>query len=219
MLSPIRVAIFDQSPILRRGLKAILSTDKGLEIVFDVSCHVELTDRLNANRLNAEEIDVILIGFNDLLPEEMKHLTEISQIRPSAKIIAMIECNNYQLLSKALEMGARGLQCTRDFVADEFISTIHTVHQGSTSLSINCMMSLIGGMHSDDLTIQSQTDRSEAKLSLREQQVLNLVAKGKTNKNIADNLFISTRTVKFHVSSILSKLNVKNRTEAALWSC
>jgi DNA-binding NarL/FixJ family response regulator len=211
MVSPIRVAVFDQSPILRRGLKAILSTDKGLEIVFDVSCHVELIDRLNA-----EEIDIILIGFKELLPEESKHLAEISQIKPSAKIIAMVECDNYQLLSKALEMGAKGFQCTRDFVADEFINTIHTVHQGSSSLSSNCMMNLIGGMYSDDLTIRPQTDRSEANLSSREQQVLDLVAKGKTNKNIADNLFISTRTVKFHVSSILSKLNVKNRTEAAL---
>jgi two-component system response regulator DegU len=214
MLSPIRVAIFDQSPILRRGLKEILSVDKGLEIVFDVSCQVELIDRLNA-----EEIDIILIGFNEILPEELKQLTEISQIRPSAKIVAMIECNNYELLSKALEMGAKGFQCTRDFVADEFIHTIHTVHQGNTSLSGNCMMNLIGGMHSDDLTTQPKTDRSEANLSSRERQVLDLVAKGKTNKNIADNLFISTRTVKFHVSSILSKLNVKNRTEAALWAC
>ena len=214
MLSPIRVAIFDQSPILRRGLTEILSADKGLEIVFDVSCQVELIDRLNA-----KEVDIILIGFNEILPEELKQLTEISQIRPSAKIVAMIECNNYELLSKALEMGAKGFQCTRDFVADEFINTLHTVHQGNTSLSVNCMMNLIGGMHSAALTTQPKTYRSEANLSSRERQVLDLVAKGKTNKSIADNLFISTRTVKFHVSSILSKLNVKNRTEAALRAC
>ena len=69
MVSPIRIAIFDQSPIIRRGLKAILSTDKGLETVFDVSCHVELIDRLNV-----DEIDIILLGHNELLPAELKLL-------------------------------------------------------------------------------------------------------------------------------------------------
>jgi NarL family two-component system response regulator LiaR len=65
--------------------------------------------------------------------------------------------------------------------------------------------------------IQPKESRPAANLSAREQQVLDLVAKGKTNNDIAENLYISTRTVKFHVSSILSKLKVKNRTEAALW--
>ena len=211
MLSPIRIAIFDQNPILRRGLKEILSAEKGFEIVFDVSCHIELIDRLNV-----DEIDIILLGHNELLPAELKHLAGNLQIRPSTKIIALIDCSDHQQLSKATKMGVKGVQCTQDFVAEEFINITRTVHLGGKSLSTNCVMTLIGGMDSDNGKIQPQTHQPVVSLSSREQQVLDLLSKGKSNNDIAENLFISARTVKFHVSSILSKLNVKNQTVAAL---
>jgi DNA-binding NarL/FixJ family response regulator len=87
---------------------------------------------------------------------------------------------------------------------------VHAVHEGGVELSSCAMGSLLHDL-------QAEKSRPKVNLSSREQQVLKLVAQGKTNNEIARNLFISTPTVKFHVSSILSKLNVKNRTEAAMW--
>jgi NarL family two-component system response regulator LiaR len=205
MASPIRIAICDQSLIIRRGLKHILNTDSCIETALEVSSHSELMDHRHD-----EEIDVILIGYDEKSSRDLEYLHEITKIRPSAKVILLIECEDKQQLSNAIELGVRGFQCRNDFVAEEFIHAIHTVHLGGTSLS-NCSMELLKPR------AQPQQARPAANLSNREQEVLNLVAMGQTNNDIAENLYISTCTVKFHVSSILSKLKVKNRTEAALW--
>lgn len=205
MAGPIRIAICDQSPIIRHGLSDILNTDSCIETVLEVSSHSELMDHRHD-----EEIDIILIGYDEKSSRDLEYLHEIIKIRPFAKVIFLIECEDKQQLRNAIELGVRGFQCRNDFVAEEFIHAIHTVHLGGTSMS-NCAMELLRSK------VQPQQNPPAVNLSTREQEVLNLVAVGQTNNDIAENLHISTCTVKFHVSSILSKLKVKNRTEAALW--
>jgi len=108
-------------------------------------------------------------------------------------------------------MGVEALLRKTDTDPDEIISTFRTVHEGGRVLA-NCVTEALLNR------IQSRQLMEQANLSSREREVLNLIATGRSNNDIADNLFISIRTVKFHVSSILAKLNVKNRTAAALWA-
>ena len=109
----------------------------------------------------------------------------------------------------ALDLGIRGFTLKHSDSA-EILKAIHTVSRGGKSLAPCVTSALLDNM-------QKSHQRSESRLSEREHEVLSLVAEGKTNGVIAEALDISPRAVKFHVSSILAKLNVRNRTEAGLW--
>lgn len=205
MSNSVRVAICDQSPVMRYGLNTILSGDPGIEMVFEASSYTEVL-----NKYDSINTDVILIDLEENGQSGLRFLREFRELLPEVKIIALSECSNKNRIVEFIEMGIKGFQCKHESSAEDIIHAVHTVHQGGTNLSPCVMDALLANL-------QMKQDKPEVNLSNREKQVLDLVAKGKSNSDIAKNLFISTRTVKFHVSSILSKLKVKNRTAAALW--
>ena len=201
----IRVAICDACPVIRHGLEHIFDAVADIEVVILASSRGELL-----SQVGELDVDVLLLDIDDQQHDGVEYIEGFREKLPDSKILVFTNCNDNLQIIGVIEHGIEGFQCKQDADIDNLSRAIRTLHQGGKDLAPCVTEALLLQMKSDQLMSKSQ-------LSAREQQVLDLIAKGMTNDAIADALFISPRTVKFHVSSILSKLKVKNRTEAALW--
>ena len=201
----IRVAIYDACPTIRRGLEYIFDATADIEVVTLASSMDELL-----SQPDDLHVDVVLFDIDDHQHDVVAYIEGFREKLPNAKIMVFTDCKDNLQIIDIIERGVEGFQCKQDADIDDLTGAIRTLHKGGKDLAPCVTEALLMHLKSDQLKEKSQ-------LSPREQQVLDLIAKGKTNDAIGSVLSISTRTVKFHVSSILSKLHVKNRTEAALW--
>ena len=205
----IRVGICDASATVRCGLESIFRTAPGITVEVTASSHEEILEKLAGNG-----IDVLIVDIEDWERDDkqagLDRLRELLGANPATKIALFTNCHRGDFVTDAIECGVHGILCKRAAKPEDLLNSVRTLHRGSTDLSPCATEALLNSLQVKQL-------RSRANLSTREREVLELIAKGKTNHDIAEKLYISERTVKFHISSILSKLKVKNRTEAALW--
>jgi DNA-binding NarL/FixJ family response regulator len=199
----IQVAICDCCPTIRIGLQHILNAAPDITTVAEApSYEVMISSFTHA------DIDVLLIDLETDRLSSFSYLRQFQELRPNVKIIIYTGYTDKETIMEAIDIGFQGYQL-KEADCNEIINAIHVVHNGGTSLAPCVSATLIEH-------IQHNQRIMKYELSKREQEVLDLIAEGKTNSDIASSLYISVRTVKFHVSSILNKLNVRNRTEAAL---
>lgn len=199
----IRVSICDYCPAVRYGLRHIFSDSQHFEVVSEASSQNELL-----SSTDGIDTDILLTDINSNEPKDIEYIREFRDRRPDVKIIIFSDCSDHRMIMDSLEIGIQGFR-SKNAEAEELIDTVRTVYNGQTSMSSRVTATLLDHM-------QRNRSGTRSILSRREREVLELIATGKTNSDIANDLYISIRTVKFHVSSILTKLNVKNRTEAAL---
>ena len=201
----IRVLIADDHPVVRQGLRGFLETYADIEVV------AEAEDGAQAVALAREHVpDVILM---DLLMPGMDGVEAIDQIvafSPAARIIVLTSYTEDEYLFPAMRAGALGY-LLKDVEPEELVSAIRAAVRGHATLHPSVAARLVRGVHHPG-------DDSLADLSKRELDVLRLIARGMTNKEIAEALTIAEGTVKSHVSNILSKLHLAHRTQAALYA-
>jgi DNA-binding NarL/FixJ family response regulator len=197
----IRVLVADDHPMLREGLVAVLGTQPDFDVIGEAADGAEVA-RL-AEKLRP---DVILL---DLEMPEVDGVAALERLRDAgsgARAIVFTAYDTDERILRSLRAGARGY-LLKGASRAEIFDAIRTVHSGGSLLEPAVTTRLLEHIEQED---QHPND-----LTPRELEVLTLLARGLKNAEIAGELFISERTVKFHVSSILAKLGAENRTEAA----
>lgn len=203
----IRILIADDHQLVRQGLMALLTVKPGIEVVGQATDGVEAVEL--AQSLGP---DIILLDL--LMPNKdgIEATREIKAEDPDARILIITSFAEDENVYQAIKAGALGY-LLKDSSPQELLQAIHNVCAGRLSLHPNIALKLI-----EDLNQPQDTKPTEDPLTEREVEVLKLVAKGRSNQEIAEELVVSERTVGAHVSNILSKLHLANRTQAALFA-
>ncbi|WP_308161870.1 response regulator transcription factor [Bacillus sp. ISL-75] len=204
----IRVLIADDHHVVRRGLVFFLRTQKDLEIIGEAANGKEAVEQ--AKLLKP---DIILM---DLVMPEMDGIQAtktIKQEQPDIKIMMLTSFSDQDHVIPALEAGASGFQL-KDIQPDELVTSIKKIIGGENQLHPKATSHLLANLSNKN----KQEKNLLAELTKRELDVLKEIANGKSNKEIAASLFITEKTVKTHVSNLLSKLELADRTQAALYA-
>ncbi len=203
----LRIAIVDDHPLFREGVAATLNGMPDLEVIGQGG-NADQAIQLALDLLP----DVLLLDIS-LPGGGIEATREIVRLCPYVKVIMLTASENEQHVSSALEAGARGYILKGIGVA-ELVRTIHAIHGGEHYVTPQLAARLLSIMK----TIPSAPQAAGAlpDLTKREEQILDGVAEGKTNKEIARVLNISEKTVKHYMTNIMHKLQVRNRVEAAL---
>lgn len=205
--SRVRVAIVDDHPLFREGAAAILGLQPSIDLVgeggtADQAIHI------------SQEIlpDILLLDIN-IPGDGIAATREITRLCPFVKVIMLTASESEEHVSAALEVGARGY-VLKGIGVIELVRTIHAVHQGESYVTPQLAARLLTLMRKP--VAQAAQEPELPGLTVREEQILDGVANGRTNKEIARALDISEKTVKHYMTNIMHKLQVRNRVEAAL---
>lgn len=204
----IRVLIADDHHVVRRGLVFFLRTQKDLEVIGEAANGKEAVEQ--AQLLKP---DIILM---DLVMPEMDGIQAtkiIKEKHPEIKIMMLTSFSDQDHVIPALQAGASGFQL-KDIQPDELVTSIKKIIGGENQLHPKATSHLLA-----NLSNKSKQEKNLLEdLTKRELDVLKEIAQGKSNKEIASSLFITEKTVKTHVSNLLAKLELADRTQAALFA-
>jgi DNA-binding NarL/FixJ family response regulator len=191
----IRILVIDDHTVVREGLVAILEQEEDLTVVGEASNGREAVDTFQAIRP-----DLALMDLRMPVMDGVEAITEIRESSPNARIIILTTYDGDEDIYRGLQAGAQGY-LLKDADRRDLVYAIRTVHAGRTHIAPEVAMKMALRVSRRDLTT-------------REHEVLELLAAGKSNSEIAAALFIGEATVKTHVNNILVKLEVSDRTQA-----
>jgi two-component system NarL family response regulator len=193
MKKPIRILLADDHPPLRAGLAAILNGQPDLKVVAESGSGREVME-------SKEAADVYILDLRMPDGDGIQTIKELVARDPAVRVMVLTTYDNEEDIFRALEAGARGY-LLKDTTSEELVAAVRQIHQGERYLP-----QAVASRLADRLIRPSLTPR--------ELDVLRLVSRGRTNKEMASAMFISEETVKTHMKSLFQKLGVHDRAEA-----
>ena len=196
MTNSIRILVVEDHHVVRQGLVALIKTVEDMQVVGEACDGKQAVELFRQQQPDVTIMDLRLPHMNGV-----EAITAIRRDFPSARIIVLTTYDGDEDIYRALQAGARGY-LLKDMSGDDLMDAIRTVHAGRSRIPPAVAQRLADRLGGPDLTG-------------RELDVLKLIVSGKSNKEIGRDLFISEATVKTHINSLLSKLGVSDRTQAA----
>jgi two-component system, NarL family, response regulator LiaR len=203
----IRVLIADDHAVVRQGLRTFLELQEDIEVVEDVADGEAAVAAVERQAPDVVLMDLVMPGVDGV-----EAIRRISSARPQARVLVLSSFLDDERLFPAVRAGAAGY-LLKDVEPRELVKAIRTVHGGEALLHPAVAARLM-----DEFAANPARQSDADGLTAREREVLTLIARGLPNKLIARELSISEKTVKAHVSSILGKLGLADRTQAALFA-
>ena len=207
----VRVLIVDDDDLMRAGLKAVLSSDDAIEIVGEAG-----NGRSAIEEARAQRPDVVLMDVRMPDLDGISATREVLAVSPEIKIAILTTFEQDDYIFGALNAGASGFLLKRT-KPEELIAAIHTLAAGDSLLSPSVTRRVIERMAHQPVATSSATQKLDV-LTPREREVLELIARGLSNGEIASAFVIEESTVKTHVKRILMKLHLRDRVQAVIFA-
>lgn len=211
----IRLVIADDQRLMREGLAMIFEFEEDFHVLGSAANGEEAVQLVQQHRP-----DVVLMDIRMPVMDGIEGTRRILSIAPDTKILMLTTFNDKELILSALESGAKGY-LLKDMPSETIIQAIHTVYRGGVVMQPDVTRNMLSELRKQQQQIRIAAKEDEKKLSslsVREREVLELLGNGYNNKEIATRLYISEGTVKNHISAIIRKLDLRDRTQAALFA-
>jgi DNA-binding NarL/FixJ family response regulator len=205
----LKIMLVDDHEVVRLGIKALLSNFPEYEVIAEASDSKEAIQKAKEYQPDAIIMDIRLPGKNGI--EATK---EIMEDNPDTKVIMLTSFAEDDLLFDAINAGAYGY-ILKQIGSDDLLNALAAIGRGEALLDPALTQKVFKRVREAN---RKATDEAFAALSDQELRILSLISEGKTNKQIASDIFLSEKTVRNYVSSILSKLNLSTRSEAAAYA-
>lgn len=206
----IRILLVDDQHLIRHGLKSMLESNSDMQVIGEAE-----NGQRALEQIPILQPDVVLMDIRMPVMDGVAATAAIAQNYPDIKVLVLTTFDDNEYVSQAMRLGAKGY-LLKDTEPEELMMAIRSVYKGQTLLGPGLFEKALIPVAAPASNLEAPPQL--AQLTPRELEVLRLIASGANNREIAESLFLSENTVKNYVTNILSRLNLRDRTQAALFA-